>query len=113
MLTAETSGKPFPVPAGQVRPGWGQGDLGLMVKTGGPGEEAGAEKDRCLLPPMPVASVLSSLTQPTGYYGPGCVDACLLNPCQNQGSCRHLPGAPHGYTCDCVGGYFGHHCEHR
>ncbi|XP_072797323.1 cadherin EGF LAG seven-pass G-type receptor 3 isoform X2 [Vicugna pacos] len=48
-----------------------------------------------------------------GYYGPGCVDACLLNPCQNQGSCRHLPGAPHGYICDCVGGYFGHHCEHR
>ncbi|XP_043741817.1 cadherin EGF LAG seven-pass G-type receptor 3 [Cervus elaphus] len=48
-----------------------------------------------------------------GYYGPGCVDACLLNPCQNQGSCRHLPGAPHGYTCDCTGGYFGHHCEHR
>ncbi|XP_053752980.1 cadherin EGF LAG seven-pass G-type receptor 3 isoform X9 [Panthera pardus] len=48
-----------------------------------------------------------------GYYGPGCVDACLLNPCQNQGSCRHLPGAPHGYTCDCAGGYFGHHCEHR
>nr|XP_023415852.1 cadherin EGF LAG seven-pass G-type receptor 3 isoform X2 [Cavia porcellus] len=48
-----------------------------------------------------------------GYYGPGCVDACLLNPCQNQGSCRHLPGAPHGYTCDCPGGYFGHHCEHR
>ncbi|XP_006873718.1 PREDICTED: cadherin EGF LAG seven-pass G-type receptor 3 [Chrysochloris asiatica] len=48
-----------------------------------------------------------------GYYGPGCVDACLLNPCQNQGSCRHLPGALHGYTCDCAGGYFGHHCEHR
>ncbi|XP_021113438.1 cadherin EGF LAG seven-pass G-type receptor 3 isoform X2 [Heterocephalus glaber] len=48
-----------------------------------------------------------------GYYGPGCVDACLLNPCQNQGSCRHLPGAPLGYTCDCLGGYFGHHCEHR
>ncbi|XP_049718775.1 cadherin EGF LAG seven-pass G-type receptor 3 isoform X1 [Elephas maximus indicus] len=48
-----------------------------------------------------------------GYYGPGCVDACLLNPCQNQGSCRHLPGAPHGYTCECAGGYFGHHCEHR
>ncbi|XP_055985703.1 cadherin EGF LAG seven-pass G-type receptor 3 isoform X1 [Sorex fumeus] len=48
-----------------------------------------------------------------GYYGPGCVDACLLNPCQNQGSCRHLPGVPHGYTCDCPGGYFGHHCEHR
>ncbi|XP_042521894.1 cadherin EGF LAG seven-pass G-type receptor 3 isoform X3 [Dipodomys spectabilis] len=48
-----------------------------------------------------------------GYYGPGCVDVCLLNPCQNQGSCRHLPGAPHGYTCDCVTGYFGHHCEHR
>ncbi|KFO18617.1 Cadherin EGF LAG seven-pass G-type receptor 3, partial [Fukomys damarensis] len=48
-----------------------------------------------------------------GYYGPGCVDACLLNPCQNQGSCRHLPGVPHGYTCDCLGGYFGHHCEHR
>ncbi|XP_017658689.1 cadherin EGF LAG seven-pass G-type receptor 3 isoform X2 [Nannospalax galili] len=48
-----------------------------------------------------------------GYYGPGCVDACLLNPCQNQGSCRHLPGAPYGYTCDCAGGYFGHHCEHR
>ncbi|XP_053785575.1 cadherin EGF LAG seven-pass G-type receptor 3 isoform X1 [Desmodus rotundus] len=48
-----------------------------------------------------------------GYYGPGCVDACLLNPCQNQGSCRHLPGAPHGYTCDCASGYFGQHCEHR
>ncbi|XP_047419247.1 cadherin EGF LAG seven-pass G-type receptor 3 isoform X3 [Sciurus carolinensis] len=48
-----------------------------------------------------------------GYYGPGCVDACLLNPCQNKGSCRHLPGAPHGYTCDCTSGYFGHHCEHR
>ncbi|KAM4821571.1 cadherin EGF LAG seven-pass G-type receptor 3 isoform 3-T3 [Thomomys bottae] len=48
-----------------------------------------------------------------GYYGPGCVDVCLLNPCQNQGSCRHLSGVPHGYTCDCVAGYFGHHCEHR
>ncbi|XP_042137625.2 cadherin EGF LAG seven-pass G-type receptor 3 isoform X2 [Peromyscus maniculatus bairdii] len=48
-----------------------------------------------------------------GYYGPGCVDACLLNPCQNQGSCRHLRGAPHGYTCDCASGYFGQHCEHR
>ncbi|XP_052577356.1 cadherin EGF LAG seven-pass G-type receptor 3 isoform X3 [Peromyscus californicus insignis] len=48
-----------------------------------------------------------------GYYGPGCVDACLLNPCQNQGSCRHLQGAPHGYTCDCANGYFGQHCEHR
>ncbi|XP_058144461.1 cadherin EGF LAG seven-pass G-type receptor 3 isoform X2 [Dasypus novemcinctus] len=54
-----------------------------------------------------------SCTCRPGYYGPGCVDACLLNPCQNQGSCRHLPGAPHGYICDCVGGYFGHHCEHR
>ncbi|XP_075403418.1 cadherin EGF LAG seven-pass G-type receptor 3 [Tenrec ecaudatus] len=54
-----------------------------------------------------------SCTCRPGYYGPGCVDACLLSPCQNQGSCRHLPGAPHGYTCDCVGGYFGHHCEHR
>ncbi|EGV92128.1 Cadherin EGF LAG seven-pass G-type receptor 3 [Cricetulus griseus] len=48
-----------------------------------------------------------------GYYGPGCVDACLLNPCQNQGSCRHLQGSPHGYTCDCTNGYFGQHCEHR
>nr|XP_017451421.1 cadherin EGF LAG seven-pass G-type receptor 3 isoform X4 [Rattus norvegicus] len=48
-----------------------------------------------------------------GYYGPGCVDACLLNPCQNQGSCRHLQGGPHGYTCDCASGYFGQHCEHR
>ncbi|XP_036288227.1 cadherin EGF LAG seven-pass G-type receptor 3 isoform X1 [Pipistrellus kuhlii] len=48
-----------------------------------------------------------------GYYGPGCVDACSLNPCQNQGSCRRLPGAPHGYACDCVEGYFGQHCEHR
>ncbi|XP_048650555.1 cadherin EGF LAG seven-pass G-type receptor 3 isoform X2 [Marmota marmota marmota] len=54
-----------------------------------------------------------SCTCQPGYYGPGCVDACLLNPCQNQGSCRHLPGAPHGYTCDCTSGYFGHHCEHR
>lgn len=60
-----------------------------------------------------VLSDLSSLTLPAGYYGPGCVDACLLNPCQNQGSCRHLPGAPHGYTCDCASGYFGQHCEHR
>ncbi|XP_075820597.1 cadherin EGF LAG seven-pass G-type receptor 3 isoform X4 [Microtus pennsylvanicus] len=48
-----------------------------------------------------------------GYYGPGCVDACLLNPCQNQGSCRHLQGTPHGYICDCPNGYFGQHCEHR
>lgn len=63
--------------------------------------------------PCPVVSVLSSLTRPAGYYGPGCVDACFLNPCQNQGSCRRLPGAPHGYTCDCVEGYFGQHCEHR
>ncbi|XP_058534397.1 cadherin EGF LAG seven-pass G-type receptor 3 isoform X1 [Ochotona princeps] len=54
-----------------------------------------------------------SCTCQPGYYGPGCVDACLLNPCQNQGSCRHLPGAPHGYTCDCPSGYFGHRCEHR
>nr|XP_039333568.1 cadherin EGF LAG seven-pass G-type receptor 3 isoform X2 [Saimiri boliviensis boliviensis] len=54
-----------------------------------------------------------SCTCRPGYYGAGCVDACLLNPCQNQGSCRHLPGDPHGYTCDCVGGYFGHHCEYR
>lgn len=60
-----------------------------------------------------LTSVLSFLTQPAGYYGPGCVDACLLNPCQNQGSCRRLQGAPHGYTCDCASGYFGQHCEHR
>lgn len=63
--------------------------------------------------PCSLTSVLSFLTQTAGYYGPGCVDACLLNPCQNQGSCRHLRGAPHGYTCDCASGYFGQHCEHR
>lgn len=82
-----------------------------LTKTRGPG--GGGDRGQAPSLPCPVVSVLSPLTRPAGYYGPGCVDACFLNPCQNQGSCRHLPGAPHGYTCDCVDGYFGHHCEHR
>lgn len=75
--------------------------------------QTGTERVEPCLFPCSLISVLIFLTQPAGYYGPGCVDACLLNPCQNQGSCRHLQGTPHGYICDCPNGYFGQHCEHR
>ncbi|XP_032892988.1 cadherin EGF LAG seven-pass G-type receptor 3 isoform X1 [Amblyraja radiata] len=48
-----------------------------------------------------------------GYYGESCVDACQLNPCENEFACRRKPSPSHGYTCDCGENHFGQYCEHR
>ncbi|XP_078727412.1 cadherin EGF LAG seven-pass G-type receptor 2-like isoform X2 [Lampetra fluviatilis] len=48
-----------------------------------------------------------------GYYGQSCTDACSLNPCENQSSCRRKPSSSHGYTCECGDGFFGQYCESR
>ncbi|XP_048462262.1 cadherin EGF LAG seven-pass G-type receptor 3 [Rhincodon typus] len=48
-----------------------------------------------------------------GYYGESCIDACQLNPCENESVCRRKPSSSHGYTCDCGENHFGQYCEHR
>uniref|UniRef100_H3BE22 Cadherin EGF LAG seven-pass G-type receptor 3 n=1 Tax=Latimeria chalumnae TaxID=7897 RepID=H3BE22_LATCH len=48
-----------------------------------------------------------------GYYGENCVDACQLNPCENESVCRRKASSSHGYTCDCREQHFGEYCEHR
>ncbi|GCB72987.1 hypothetical protein scyTo_0006570, partial [Scyliorhinus torazame] len=54
-----------------------------------------------------------SCTCEPGYYGESCVDACQLNPCENESVCRRKPNSSHGYTCDCAENHFGQYCEHR
>ena len=105
VLTAETSGKPFPVLAGQVGPGWGvpdgsvgpgwgQGDLGLIVRTGGPGEEAGAERDRSLFPPM-LCGRCPQLPDPTlRLLWPGLCGRLPLEPLSEPGVMPASPGGP-------------------
>ena len=36
------------------------------------------------------------------------IDECASNPCQNGSTCTDLRA---GYTCNCVEGYTGLHCE--
>ncbi|XP_058856059.1 cadherin EGF LAG seven-pass G-type receptor 3-like isoform X1 [Acipenser ruthenus] len=48
-----------------------------------------------------------------GYYGKSCMDACQLNPCENEAVCRRKPSSSHGYTCDCGDNHFGQYCQHR
>ena len=36
------------------------------------------------------------------------IEECSSQPCQNEGTCNDQPN---GYTCDCVDGYEGTHCE--
>uniref|UniRef100_A0A4W4H7M5 Cadherin EGF LAG seven-pass G-type receptor 1a n=1 Tax=Electrophorus electricus TaxID=8005 RepID=A0A4W4H7M5_ELEEL len=48
-----------------------------------------------------------------GYFGRGCVDACLLNPCEHTSTCVRKPSTKHGYICHCGHNYYGRYCEHR
>ncbi|XP_037628924.1 cadherin EGF LAG seven-pass G-type receptor 3 isoform X2 [Sebastes umbrosus] len=48
-----------------------------------------------------------------GYYGRGCTDACLLNPCENEAQCHRKPSSSHGYICDCGDNHYGQYCQHR
>ncbi|XP_069792757.1 cadherin EGF LAG seven-pass G-type receptor 3-like isoform X1 [Narcine bancroftii] len=75
--------------------------------------------DLCDSSPCPVNSYCSDdwqayscICEP-GYYGESCVDACQLNPCENESACRRKPSSSHGYTCDCGENHFGQYCEHR
>jgi hypothetical protein len=44
-----------------------------------------------------------------GFIGTDCeIDVCLLNPCQNNGTCVRTAG---GRTCTCAVGFFGPNCE--
>ncbi|KAI7797596.1 putative cadherin EGF LAG seven-pass G-type receptor 3, partial [Triplophysa rosa] len=48
-----------------------------------------------------------------GFYGKSCVDACKLNPCENQAKCHRKPSSSHGYICDCEDSHYGQYCQHR
>ncbi|XP_072928982.1 cadherin EGF LAG seven-pass G-type receptor 3 isoform X2 [Hemitrygon akajei] len=75
--------------------------------------------DPCDSSPCPANSYCSNDWQAyscvcePGYYGESCVDACQLNPCENESVCRRKPSSSHGYTCDCGDNHFGQYCEHR
>lgn len=49
----------------------------------------------------------------TGFYGKSCMDACQLNPCENQAKCHRKPSSSHGYICDCEDNHYGQYCQHR
>ncbi|KAM6977742.1 cadherin EGF LAG seven-pass G-type receptor 3 [Aplochiton taeniatus] len=49
----------------------------------------------------------------SGFYGKGCMDACQLNPCENNAQCHRKPSSSHGYTCDCGDNHYGQYCQHR
>ena len=36
------------------------------------------------------------------------IDGCASNPCQSGGTCVDVAN---GYTCNCVAGYIGDHCQ--
>ena len=36
------------------------------------------------------------------------INECMNDPCQNGGTCVNSPGS---YSCDCVEGYKGDHCQ--
>uniref|UniRef100_A0A672P6X0 Cadherin EGF LAG seven-pass G-type receptor 3 n=1 Tax=Sinocyclocheilus grahami TaxID=75366 RepID=A0A672P6X0_SINGR len=42
-----------------------------------------------------------------GFYGKSCMDACQLNPCENQAKCHRKPSYSHGYICDCEDNHYG------
>uniref|UniRef100_A0A671M7T3 Cadherin EGF LAG seven-pass G-type receptor 3-like n=1 Tax=Sinocyclocheilus anshuiensis TaxID=1608454 RepID=A0A671M7T3_9TELE len=42
-----------------------------------------------------------------GFYGKSCMDACQLNPCENQAKCHRKPSSSHGYICDCEDNHYG------
>uniref|UniRef100_A0A672P6R9 Cadherin EGF LAG seven-pass G-type receptor 3 n=1 Tax=Sinocyclocheilus grahami TaxID=75366 RepID=A0A672P6R9_SINGR len=48
-----------------------------------------------------------------GFYGKSCMDACQLNPCENQAKCHRKPSYSHGYICDCEDNHYGQYCQHR
>ncbi|XP_051950332.1 cadherin EGF LAG seven-pass G-type receptor 3 [Xyrauchen texanus] len=48
-----------------------------------------------------------------GFYGKSCMDACQLNPCENQAKCHRKPSSSHGYICDCEDSHYGQYCQHR
>ncbi|XP_067097012.1 LOW QUALITY PROTEIN: cadherin EGF LAG seven-pass G-type receptor 3 [Osmerus mordax] len=48
-----------------------------------------------------------------GFYGKGCMDACQLNPCENEAQCHRKPSSSHGYICDCGDNHYGQYCQHR
>uniref|UniRef100_A0A8C1QX35 Cadherin, EGF LAG seven-pass G-type receptor 3 n=1 Tax=Cyprinus carpio TaxID=7962 RepID=A0A8C1QX35_CYPCA len=48
-----------------------------------------------------------------GFYGKSCMDACQLNPCENQAKCHRKPSSSHGYICDCEDNHYGQYCQHR
>ncbi|MEE6524373.1 hypothetical protein FKM82_023807, partial [Ascaphus truei] len=41
------------------------------------------------------------------------MDACELNPCQQQSACVRRASSSQGYTCDCTPGHYGPYCESR
>uniref|UniRef100_A0A4W5RPL4 Cadherin EGF LAG seven-pass G-type receptor 3 n=1 Tax=Hucho hucho TaxID=62062 RepID=A0A4W5RPL4_9TELE len=48
-----------------------------------------------------------------GFYGKGCIEACQLNPCENDAKCHRKPSSSHGYICDCGDNHYGQYCQHR
>ncbi|XP_076133414.1 cadherin EGF LAG seven-pass G-type receptor 3 [Alosa pseudoharengus] len=48
-----------------------------------------------------------------GFYGKSCIDACKLNPCENEAQCHRKPNSSHGYVCDCGDNHYGQYCQHR
>uniref|UniRef100_A0A8D0CH87 Cadherin EGF LAG seven-pass G-type receptor 3 n=1 Tax=Scleropages formosus TaxID=113540 RepID=A0A8D0CH87_SCLFO len=48
-----------------------------------------------------------------GFYGKSCLDACELNPCENQAKCHRKPNSSHGYICDCGDNHYGQYCQFK
>uniref|UniRef100_A0A8C6MG79 Cadherin EGF LAG seven-pass G-type receptor 3 n=1 Tax=Nothobranchius furzeri TaxID=105023 RepID=A0A8C6MG79_NOTFU len=73
----------------------------------------------CRSSPCPAHSSCSDLWErhtcvcEPGYYGRSCIDACHLNPCENEAQCHRKPSSSHGYSCDCGDNHYGQYCQHR
>ncbi|XP_035384301.1 cadherin EGF LAG seven-pass G-type receptor 1 isoform X3 [Electrophorus electricus] len=48
-----------------------------------------------------------------GFFGKKCVDACLLNPCEQVSTCVRKPSSSHGYVCECGQNHYGQYCENK
>ncbi|XP_063065516.1 cadherin EGF LAG seven-pass G-type receptor 3 [Engraulis encrasicolus] len=75
--------------------------------------------DACLSSPCPAHSRCADewekhtcICEP-GFYGKSCMDACQLNPCENDAQCHRKPSSSHGYVCDCGDNHYGQYCQHR